>query len=497
MRLIKWAVTGAVLTGLSMPLAARAEEAESKPAPPPPGERRAGPDDRGGPDGRGPEGRRPEGREGSPGNAGARRMGPPPGQIVEEFRKIAKELDLTDEQKTKVEAALKTAAEEFKTLREDDTIDPRDRRTRAEEIFGTLRKDVNGALTEEQRATLKKKMAERRPQGGPRQGAEGPGPTTRPGPLGQRLRENLEKLDLTDEQKKKVEVVLADAKKQGEELREGLMSGDEQAREQFGAIMMDVRRQIGEILTPEQRDKLTDMMPPPGEGQGSPPLDGQRRRARPGGDEMQGDEMRDGDGGPGNPRRPRQSREERRTRGPTTAPAPGSGAKIGTPAPAFELTRLDGKPVRPSSFAGRVGVIVFGSYSSPSFRQRAPDIEALAKQFGSRAQFLIVYTKEAHPAADWEVERNKDAGIAVEAHKDAAARAAQAEKTEHALNLSIPIAPDTMDDAVSTAFGTFPNGAVVLSRDGVIVARQQWVDPGGLAKRIEQALKTPTSKPAD
>jgi Spy/CpxP family protein refolding chaperone len=486
MRLMKWVMTGAVLAAICVPIDLRAEEPSTRPAPA--GERRGGPD-RPGP-----------GRPGAPGG-GARRMGPAPGELIEEFRTIAKDLNLTDEQKTKVEAALKTAAEEFKTLRDDDTIDPRDRRTRAEEILGTMRKDVSGALTEEQRQTLRKKMNELRPPGGQRRGGEGPSPTTRPGPLGERLRQNLAKLDLSHDQKKKVETVLADAKKQGEELRDGLMSGDEQAREKMGEIMMEVRREIGEILTQEQRDKLMDLMPPPGDGGPQPPPPGgQRRPRRPGGDEMKGDDMQGGEmreGGPGNRSRQRQ-RDEPRPRGPTAAaPAPDSGAKIGTPAPAFELTRLDGKPVRPSTFQGRVGVIVFGSYSSPSFRQRAPEIEALAKQFGSRAQFLIVYTKEAHPAADWEVERNKDAGIAVEAHKDAAARAAQAEKTEHALKLTIPIAPDTMDDAVSAAFGAFPNGAVVLSREGVIVARQQWVDPGGLEKRIEQALKTPTSKPAD
>src|SRR5688572_25047150 len=472
MRLMKWVMTGAVLTAICVPIDLRAEEPSTRPAPA--GERRGGPDKP-----------RPGGA-GAPGGGGggARRMGPAPGELIEEFRTIAKDLNLTDEQKTKVEAALKTAAEEFKTLRDDDTIDPRDRRTRAEEIFGTMRKDVSAALSEEQRQTLRKKMNELRPPGGQRRGGEGPPPTTRPGPLGDRLRQNLAKLDLSDDQKKKVESVLADAKKQGEELREGLMSGDEQARGKMGEIMMEVRREIGEILTQEQRDKLMDLMPPPGEG-GPPPQDGQRRPRRPGGDEMKGDDMQGGEmreGGPGN--RPGQrQREERRPRGAPAAPAPDTGAKIGTPAPAFELTRLDGKPVRPSTFQGRVGVIVFGSYSSPSFRQRA--------------QFLIVYTKEAHPAADWEVERNKDAGISVEAHKDAATRAAQAEKTEHALKLTIPIAPDTMDDAVSTAFGTFPNGAVVLSRDGIIVARQQWVDPGGLEKRIEQALKTPTSKPVD
>ena len=483
MRLMKWVMTGAVLAAICVPIELRAEEPSTRPAA---GERR------GRPDGPGPGG------PGGPGaGSGVRRMGPVPGELIEEFRTIAKDLNLTDEQKTKVEAALKTAADEFKTLRDDDTIEPRDRRTRAEEIFGTMRKDVSAALTEEQRQTLRKKMNELRPPGGQRRGGEGPPPTTRPGPLGERLRQNLAKLDLTDDQKKRVENVLADAKKQGEELREGLMSGDEQAREKMGETMMEVRRGIAEILTQEQRDKLMDLMPPPGEG-GPPPPGRQRRPGRPSGDEMKGEDMQGGEmrgGGPGNRMRQRQ-RDDRRPRGPTTAPAPGSGAKVGTPAPAFELTRLDGKPVRPSTFQGRVGVIVFGSYSSPSFRQRAPEIEALAKQFGSRAQFLIVYTKEAHPA-DWEVDRNKDAGIAVEAHKDAAARAAQAEKAGHALKLTIPIAPDTMDDAVSTAFGTFPNGAVVLSRDGIIVARQQWVDPGGLEKRIEQALKTPTSKPAD
>jgi hypothetical protein len=36
----------------------------------------------------------------------------------------------------------------------------------------------------------------------------------------------------------------------------------------------------------------------------------------------------------------------------------------------------------------------------------------------------------------------------------------------------------------------------VLSRDGTVVARQQWLDPDGLERRIEQALKVPATKPA-
>jgi hypothetical protein len=44
------------------------------------------------------------------------RMGPPPGQLIDTFRNLAKDLNLSEDQKTKVEAALKTAAEECKSL---------------------------------------------------------------------------------------------------------------------------------------------------------------------------------------------------------------------------------------------------------------------------------------------------------------------------------------------------------------------------------------------
>lgn len=310
----------------------------------------------------------------------------------------------------------------------------------------------------------------------------------RPGPLVERFQQNLAKLQLSDDQQKRIDAVLADAKGQMEEVREGLMSGDEAAREKVGGLMLDVRRQIGEILTSEQRETLRKMM--------SAPQRGQPGRRRGAGDEiMMGDDMLGGEMREGVRQRP--SRDARRPQGPTTTPVSGSGAKVGTPAPAFELMKLDGKPIRPTTLQGRVGVIVFGSYSCPSFRQRAPELESLAKQFGSRVQFLIVYTKEAHPAGEWDVDRNKDAGISVEAHENLDARVAQANKAKDALKLSIPIAPDTMDDAVSAAFGAFPNGAVVLSRDGVIVARQQWVDPHGLETRIEQAMKIPATKPSN
>ena len=217
-------------------------------------------------------------------------MGPPPGQLIDTFRNLAKDLNLSDEQKTKVEAALKTAGEEWKSLQADlESMDPKDRREKVRGLLEKLRTDVEASLNEEQLQALKKKMSELRP-GGQRPVGEGNGPAPRPGQLFERFHENLSKLGITDEQKTKIDSILADTKKQFEEIRDDLMNGDQAAREKMGELMGDMRRQVGEILTQEQRDKLRELMPQPGPGGPGGPggPDGQRAR-RPGGPEMKGE----------------------------------------------------------------------------------------------------------------------------------------------------------------------------------------------------------------
>src|SRR5688572_20939029 len=77
MRLRRWVMTGAVLPAISAPIDLGAEEPSPRPAPA--GERRAGPDKprTGGP-----------GAPGGGGGGGAGRMGPAPGELIEEFRTI-------------------------------------------------------------------------------------------------------------------------------------------------------------------------------------------------------------------------------------------------------------------------------------------------------------------------------------------------------------------------------------------------------------------------
>ena len=65
--------------------------------------------------------------------------------------------------------------------------------------------------------------------------------------------------------------------------------------------------------------------------------------------------------------------------------------------------------------------------------------------------------------------------------KEAAARHCRG-----ALRLNMPVLTDDLEDSATTAFGTFPDGAVVINRDGTIVESQQWAEPTALRRVVDQ-----------
>jgi hypothetical protein len=132
-------------------------------------------------------------------------------------------------------------------------------------------------------------------------------------------------------------------------------------------------------------------------------------------------------------------------------------------------------------------VVEFGSYTCPAFRDRAAGMEQLRKDYSTRAQFLVIYTKEAHPTGGWEVARNKDEDIRIDQPTTDKGRRELAKKAVDKLNVSLIVAPDKMDDSVATAYGGFPNAAFVIGRDGKVAAYQQWTDPPALRRHIDAA----------
>jgi hypothetical protein len=249
---------------------------------------------------------------------------------------------------------------------------------------------------------------------------------------------------------------------------------------------------LAQILTEQQRARLRELMRS-GQGQDQPPapeLRQQRRQTQP---------PRD--------RGPDRRRQDRHQPAPATdatradssqqAAAPSALAPpgqqeldVGQPVPDFALSKLDGATVQLSSlYRERPVLLVFGSFSSPTFRQRAAGLEQIRREFGSRLNLLLVYTREHHPLSQGQVQRNKEEGIEVEQPAHAEARAALARRTRAALRLSVPIVIDTMDDAVANAFYVQDNcPAFLIARDGTLLARQRWFEPYAMRRIIQDAL---------
>ena len=163
---------------------------------------------------------------------------------------------------------------------------------------------------------------------------------------------------------------------------------------------------------------------------------------------------------------------------------------VGQPAPDWQIKKLDGSPVQLSSFKGKLVLVAFGSYSSPSFRQRVAALDDLRREFSTRLTCIIVYTREAHPAGVWEIERNQHEEISIADHKDEAERRNVAKTARDRLKLgSFTVTTDSMDDATAKAYHAAPNAAAVLiGKDGTVLMYQQWFDAYTMREAVIEAL---------
>jgi hypothetical protein len=395
--------------------------------------------------------------------------------------RIQTELDqlrLTDEQKGKTQQILTEARQKFRAMA-DELIqsEPAVRREKLDKFVQEIAEQIKPVLSEQQRGEFETRMERMRLQARPgaaasqpagmapqQENAQGPGAPNRPGLIFERLRDAVDSLDLSDEQRGLVSQLFADTRAKFQEIRAA--GGDMPAmREKLLPVLQDTREKLMKVLNDKQKAKLLELM--------STDSPGPQGRQRPG---MMRPEMREE---PANP---------------TTAPiaeAPEipAGAAIGQVAPMFTLKKLDGQNVELSSYKGKIVLLIFGSYTSPSFRQRVTALERIKREYGTRINPIIVYTAENHPVGKWEVQRNKDEGISVEAHKDMDARIAAARKARDAMKITVPIVIDSMDDATAGAYGGTTNAAILIGRDGTILARQRWFEPYALKQEIDSAVK--------
>lgn len=403
----------------------------------------------------------------------ARQRGGPELQRLQEA--IAK-LDLTDDQKQQVEALKDSIAETARGMaKEVKKLPPEERREKMREAMGDVREKFMSILTPEQKQKL--------PEAG-RPGPRGGGGT----PLIDRLKQTVDALDLTAEQKTQTDAIFKDAADQAKALRTEA-GGDRAAmREKAGELGRETREKLAAVLTPEQKAKLKESMPAGRRGDGAGPGEAGPRKAG------KGKGKGGADRGPAtqpaaSDSTPSDLTVAKAAAGSSPATPAATPLVAGSPAPAFTLTRLSGATVTNKSLAGKPLVLAFGSLTSPAFRDRVPQLEALKNRYRSRANLLIVYTREAHPAGEWQVKRNRDDKLDLPAPATFEERVALAKQLRERTNTTLDLAVDSMDDAVTHAYGNAPQGAAVVSAYGTLVGTQTFCDPSGLPRLIDAALK--------
>lgn len=156
--------------------------------------------------------------------------------------------------------------------------------------------------------------------------------------------------------------------------------------------------------------------------------------------------------------------------------------RVGDVAPEFQLPDPSGKTEISLADLRRTKpvVLVFGSYTCPPFRRMSADVEKLYQAHKDRAEFLLVYIREAHPGSVLPVQKDERGGAMkkIEQTSDLESRSRHAEICRSMLNLSFPAVIDREDNKVNAAYAGWPIRLVIVDVDGK-VAYVGGPGPGG------------------
>ena len=165
------------------------------------------------------------------------------------------------------------------------------------------------------------------------------------------------------------------------------------------------------------------------------------------------------------------------------------GPNLGEPAPDFTLPTLDGQAVTLSEqVREKPTVLVFGNFTCGPFRSQSGNLERLYRRYRDRANFYLVYVREAHPRDGWWMLSNQRVGIDLTQPKSGEERCSVAANCRQHLDLEIPFLVDTLDDRVGTAYSGMPNRLYLIDQQGRIAFKNGRGPFGFHPRQLEQAL---------
>ena len=166
------------------------------------------------------------------------------------------------------------------------------------------------------------------------------------------------------------------------------------------------------------------------------------------------------------------------------------GPAEGEPAPDFTLKTVDGREeVTLSRQTGlKPVVLVFGNFTCGPFRSQAGNVEKLYRRYQDRAQFVMVYVREAHPTDGWHMESNNRVGVSLAQPKTYDERVGVASRCQKTLGLGFPMLVDALNDTVGARYSGMPSRLYVIDTQGKVAYKSGRGPFGFKPAEMEQAL---------
>jgi hypothetical protein len=140
---------------------------------------------------------------------------------------------------------------------------------------------------------------------------------------------------------------------------------------------------------------------------------------------------------------------------------------VGRLAPSFTLRAADGSgEVSLADYHGKKPVVlVFGSYTCPLFRNHVDELNAAYDRYKDRAEFFLIYLREAHPAEQGQIPGNEELGLIWDP-QSLEERSQMAERCAADLGFKMRVLVDDMQDRTSQKFEAAPTRLCVIAPDG-------------------------------
>jgi hypothetical protein len=166
------------------------------------------------------------------------------------------------------------------------------------------------------------------------------------------------------------------------------------------------------------------------------------------------------------------------------------GPALGETAPDFTLRAVGGDRTYTLSEVGgtKPVVLIFGNITCGPFRGQAGNVQKVFERYKDRAEFLMVYVREAHPSDGWHMPFNDRYDVKLPQPTTFEEKSNVAQTCQRKLGFDMPFLVDTIDDAVGGVYSGMPSRLYVLDRAGKVAYKSGRGPFGFKPAEMEQAL---------